>query len=108
MPPRIPLDVAVVHLTATTATISWTIPEILNGEEEYYVRFGLQSDILDQRSESLFSGSDTTITDTIYSITLQNLHPDYTYYFVVTSQNQVSPKSTSIFMFTTAEAGNPF
>ena len=91
---------------STTVTISWTIPVILYGEEEYYVEYGLESDVLDQRSASQFSGSDTDITDVIYTITLQNLHPYYTYYFVVTSENTIAPKSTDVFMFTTLEAGN--
>lgn len=95
-------------MTATTVTISWTIPAVLYTEEEYYVEYGLQSTILDQRSASQFSGSDTEVTDVMYTVTLQNLHPYYTYYFVVTSENEVSPKSTETFTFTTLEAGKLF
>ncbi|CAI8030562.1 Low-density lipoprotein receptor-related protein 4 [Geodia barretti] len=104
VPPRTPVDVRVANVMSTTVTISWTIPAILYGEEEYYVEYGLESDVLDQRSASQFSGSDTDITDVIYTIMLQNLHPYYTYYFVVTSENTVAPKSTNVFMFTTLEA----
>jgi hypothetical protein len=104
VPPRTPVDVRVANIMSTTVTISWTIPVILYGEEDYYVEYGLESDVLDQRSASQFSGSDTDITDVIYTITLQNLHPYYTYYFVVTSENTIAPKSTDVFMFTTLEA----
>ena len=105
VPPRTPTDVSVSNVTATSATILWTIPEILYSEEEYYVEYGLQNTSFDQTSSSLFSGADLTVTDVMYNITLLDLHPAYTYYFVVTSLNTVSPKSTDVFMFTTLEAG---
>ena len=90
-------------MTATSATISWTIPSVLYTQEAYYVQYGLQSTVLDQTSAFQFSDGETM--DVTYTITLQNLHPYYTYYFAVTSENSVSPRSTGFFTFTTLEAG---
>ena len=106
VPPRTPINVVISGITTTSATISWTIPEILYTEETYYVVYGLTNLTLDQTSESISSGSDVTVTDMVYTITLDNLHPYYTYYFVVTSENSIAPRSTEIYMFTTLEAGN--
>lgn len=91
-------------MTATSAVISWTIPEILYTEEDYYVEYG--DDItLELRTASQSSGSDMELTNQMYNITLQNLQPNYMYYFVVTAENTVSPKSTDIFTFMTSEDG---
>ena len=92
-------------MTDTSATITWVIPEILYTPEDYYVEYGLNNIMPDERSDSLPSGSNTSIVDQTYTITLQNLHPAYTYFFVVTAENTVSPKSTEVFMFSTLEAG---
>ena len=92
-------------VTDTSATITWVIPAILYTPEDYYVEYGLDNTMPDQRSDSLTSGSNTSIVDQTYTITLQNLHPAYTYFFVVTAENTVSPTSTEVFMFSTLEAG---
>ena len=90
-------------MTATSVAISWTIPEVLHTQEVYYVQYGLEFSLLDQNSTSQSSnGSDTDVS---YTITIEDLHPDNTYYFVVTSENTVAPKSTDISTFTTLEAG---
>ena len=105
MPPRTPIDVTITDITATSANISWTIPEILYDEEMYYVQYGLQNTTLDQTSSIISSGPVMDITNAMYTVTLQNLHPYYTYYFVVTAMNSIAPKSTEVFWFTTLEAG---
>lgn len=105
VPPRTPIDVTVTEITATSANISWTIPEILYDEEIYYVQYGLQNTTLNQISSVISSGSDLDITNAMYTITLQDLHPYYTYYFVVTAMNSIAPKSTELLWFTTLEAG---
>ena len=76
-------------------------------EETYYVQYGLDNTTLDQRSAFQSSG-DSSIRNQQYSIMLQNLHPYYVYYFVVTAENIIAPKSTDIFMFNTLEAGEHF
>lgn len=104
VPPRTPLDVTVVNVTTTSVTISWRIPTVLYQQEEYYVRYGLNDSMLEQRSSSQMSGDD--ITNIIYNVTIENLHPDYTYFFVVTAENIIAAKNSELSAFTTLEAGN--
>lgn len=95
----------VVDVAATSATVVWVIPAIIYTAEYYSVQYGVIEDMLDQSSSSISSGSDITIVDQMYNITLQNLHPDYTYYYQVTAVNTLFSTSTEVFSFQTPEAG---
>ena len=105
VPPLTPVQVMATNVAATSATVVWNIPAIIYTAESYSVQYGVEENMLDQSTNSISSGSDTTIVDQTYNITLQNLHPDYTYYYQVTAVNTLFSTSTEVFSFQTPEAG---
>ena len=75
-------DITINDVTLNSAVVSWRIPSFIE-EEEYYIEYGTYPDDLTQRTDSLTSPGDTTITNMIYSITLSELESGIVYHIRV-------------------------
>lgn len=101
--PRLPRSITVTH-DEQTATISWRIPYITS-PEMYTVQYGLNSDDLSTSNDTISSGTNTSITNQEYSVTLEELLYVTTYYFKVVVTNDVGSVETEVLSFTTPEGG---
>ena len=101
MPPLQPVDINLTF-TQTTATVTFTVPFLVHGEEQYSVNYGTSMDALDESSPTVFSidGEDMQ-----YSISITGLLPGITYYFQLVLTNDISTTTTGVFSGTTMEDG---
>ena len=74
--------------------------------ETYVVQYGTSSDFLRNRSDELQGQMDFTAKNKMYSIQLNDLIPDTTYYYKVVSNNTHGSTSSIVQNFTT-ENGKP-
>ena len=100
VPPVGVLDLTV-YPSATSLTLSFVIPYLVHGTEEYAVFYGL-TNIPDMTTET------TTITSadfTEFSITINNLLPGTTYYMQLSATNDIGVSVSGVFSATTIEDG---
>ena len=67
----------------------------------YYVAYGTSSTSLNERSSSIQSGGDLTLTNQIYSVIISGLLPNTTYYYQVVSSNSFTSTRSSLGSFVT-------
>ena len=97
-------DVTVSDITSTSATITWTVAS-LSQQQEYYVDYGTDEDSLDQRSGTVMSSDNTSLTDQNYTVSLSGLTLGTTYYIQVVATVGVYTLQSDISSFTTPEEG---
>ena len=91
-----------VDLTHIGALIEWTVPAIVFSAETYTLLFSTTPDDLNTvMGGQLFSGTDVSVTNKLYSIKLDNLSPGTTYYYQLAIQNTVGTKLTDVLTFDT-------
>ena len=99
-----------VSVTPSTATISWTIPQVSYTPENYTVLSGTSMDELNMISSVVNSNNIgnlqfITATDIQYNVTIQGLNINVMYYYQVESVNTIGKNYSSISSFTTLESG---
>ena len=92
-------------ITSSSATITWTVAS-LSQQQEYYVDYGTDEDTLDQRSTTVTSSADTTLTDQDYTVSLSGLTLGTTYYIQVVATFGDFTLESDISSFTTSDIGN--
>lgn len=90
-------------MNRTTADITWTVSRFSYGTETYTVQYGMDSDTLDMETDIVFSGLDTSSTDQLFSVTLQNLQPLTMYYYRVVATNIINSTSSDVEVFSTGK-----
>ena len=80
--------------TTNSATVSWRIPSFTT-QESYYVLYGKEPTDLDQRSSSIQSSPDTTLTNQVHDLTIDGLDSGSVYYLSVVAVFDVLSKRQS-------------
>ena len=97
-------------VTPTTATISWTIPQVSYTPENYTVLFGTSMNELNMTS-SVVNTNDVdnllfiTATNVPYSVKIEGLSINIMYYYQVQSVNIIGTNYSNISSFNTSESG---
>ena len=92
-------------VTNTTATITFTVPEIAYTPEMYYIQYiGQELQNVLRNSTPINGTNDITVTNAIYNITLTGLEEANTYEFSVVSTNCIGNATTEEMEFTTLSA----
>ena len=99
-----------VSVTPTTATISWTIPQVSYTPENYTVLFGTSMDELNMTSSVVNTNNIDnllfiTATNVSYNVTIQGLSINIMYYYRVQSVNTIDKNYSSISSFINLESG---
>ena len=93
------------YLTHVTAVIEWRVASIAFSPELYTLMYSTTPDDVNTiMTEPQFSGTDTTLTDRVYTVTLENLSPATTYYYRIKAENMVGVTLTDISSFNTRES----
>lgn len=98
-----PIYLSATNINRTTAYITWVVPRFTYGTETYIVQYGVSSDALDMETDIVFSGLDSSLTNQIFSVALNDLQPFTTYYFRVLSTNILTTTNSDTAAFTTSE-----
>ena len=99
-------DISVSQITETSANVAWTIASV-SSQQEYSLKYGEDSDNLDQTTAVIQGDSDTTLTDQSYDIDLTDLTRDTTYYVQVLQTIGDITISSDVVSFDTLPAANP-
>ena len=92
-------------VTETTATITFTVPEIAYTPEMHYIQYiGQELQNVLRSSTSINGTNDITVMDATYSIMLTGLEEANTYEFTVVSTNCIGNATTEVMEFTTLSA----
>ena len=97
-------DVTVSDIMSPSATITWTIAS-LSQQQQYYVDYGTDENALDQRSKTVISSDDTSLTDQNYTVSLSELFFNTTYYIQVVATFGVYTLKSGVSSFTTPKEG---
>jgi len=97
-------DVTVSNITSFSATISWTVAYLVQ-QQQYYVDYGTDEDARDQRSGTVTSSDNTSLTNQNYTVSLSGLSLHTTYYIQVVATFGVYTLKSDISSFTTFEKG---
>ena len=98
-------DMVTTSPTTDSVSVSWRIPSFTT-QEQYYFQYGTDRRNLDQQSDSIISGADTTLINQMYSQTLSGLEPGTVYYLrVVAIFDMFSKRQSEIVVFRTKENG---
>ena len=85
--------------------MEWRVASIAFSPELYTLMYSTTPDDVNTiMTEPQFSGSDTTLTDRVYSATLENLSPTTTYYYQIKAENTVGMTLTNMSSFSTRES----
>ena len=90
----------------TSVTVQWIVTMVAYTPETYVVQYGTSSDSLRNRSDELPGKMDFTARDQEYSVQLNELIPNTTYYYKVIAKNTQGSTSSIVGNFTT-ENGKP-
>ena len=90
----------------TSVTVQWIVTMVAYTPETYVVQYGTSSDSLRNRSDELPGQMDFTARDQEYSVQLNELIPNTTYYYKVIAKNTRGSTSSIVGNFTT-ENGKP-
>ena len=100
-------DISVNDVGKDTANITWRIPYFTE-QEEYYIIYGMESDDLDQSSDSISSPTNTSLVNQTYSLMIQGLDIGTIYYCqVVAAFGEIGEfkRYSDTFAFRTKESG---
>ena len=99
MPPLNVIDI-VAEMTVTTATVSFTIDVLINGDETYRINYGTTTEL------GLVSSIFVTVNSTgDHTIQIESLNPGTTYHFQISGTNAFGTTLSGIFSNTTLEDG---
>ena len=97
-------NVTVSNITSFSAIITWTVAS-LSQQQQYYVDYGTDEEVLGQSSGAVMSSDDTSLTNQNYSVSLSGLSLNTTYYIQVVATFGVYILKSGISSFTTPEEG---
>lgn len=97
-------------VTASTLTdsanVMWRIPSFTT-QEEYYVLYGTDPTDLNQRTDRITSSGDTSLTNQIFSLSIDGLDPGTVYYLrVVAVFDVLFKRESETIVIWTKENGN--
>jgi len=99
--------VSVSNVTRDSASVSWRISSFIV-QEQYYVEYGTDPDNFGHRTNPLSSPMDTSITNMMYTTTLE-LNSSTIYYLrVIAVFNTISKRVSEMKVFKTKANGNIF
>ena len=101
--PEQSISLNAVNVNRTTADLTWVTPRFVYGTEIYAVQYGLSAIALDQVTDQVFSGLDTSLTDQTFSVSLEGLEPNTQYYFRVVALNILDSTTSDLGMFSTCK-----
>ena len=87
----------------SAATLEWRIPEITYDPEMYRVEFGTIQTILNMTSTGIAGSNELTTTNQRYTVELNGLLPEATYYYRVVSTNSYASTSSAVASFVTTQ-----
>lgn len=96
-----PIDVVHIASSSKQAEIQWLIPAINYTPENYTVIYGKDEALLNYSSDTVVGTSDIKETNQLYSITLENLEANTTYYYQVIARNSFGTNSSDVKMLIT-------
>ena len=99
------MDLTATDITTSSAIIEWRVPFVAYTTEEYVVLYGTDENALDQMSDIVTGGTDTSAENQIYSVTLDGLETFTIYYFQVRAENTYSFTLSMQSQFTTQQDG---
>ena len=77
----------------------------LSQQQQYYVDYGTDKDVLGQSSGTVLSSDDTSLTNQNYSVSLSGLSLNTTYYIQVVATFGIYTLKSDISSFTIPEGG---
>ena len=99
--PSVPIDLFHTTQSSTEALISWLVPEISYTAEDYTIMYGQNQSFLNYSSETVTGNRDISSVNQIYSITLDELLPNTSYYYQLIAENTIGTNSTEVRAFMT-------
>ena len=100
--PMQPTDIVHTVLSSEVAEIQWLVPAIMYTPENYTVSYGKSQALLNYTSNVVVSTNNISRTNQIYSVTLNDLEANTTYYYRVVARNNIGANSSEIEEFVTA------
>ena len=104
--PLIPTPLESVTASATSATIRWLISSVAYTPENYTIAYGVSSAQLDSTSDIVTGSQDITVTNAVFEVTVDGLHPFTVYYYKVEARNRHGTTLSVTYSFQSATAGN--
>lgn len=83
-------------LSAENAEISWLIPFVAYTPENYTVVYGRDPGLLNYSSDLVVGSDDITRANQMFSVTLNGLLANTTYYYQVTARNSIGTNSSNV------------
>ncbi len=99
--PTKPIDTVPTTLSSELAEIQWLIPAVVYTPENYTVFYGIDQTLLNYSSDVVVGTENIMDTNQIYTVTLNNLEPNTTYYYQVTARNSIGVNSSDVEMLVT-------
>ena len=87
--------------TYTYVILEWTVPSLAYTPETYQVMYGIDATNLDQTSELIDGASDLDLLNQIYSVELDGLVQETTYFWKVVASNSFTTTDSAIITFET-------
>ena len=91
-------------ITTNSALVSWIVPSATE-PQEYYIIYGTSQYNLNLQTTRIRGTSDTSLVNTTYSTSLQNLDSGTEYYLAVVAEFGSNILFSDIATFTTVEIG---
>ena len=98
-----PVALRFVNTSHSAATLEWRIPEIAYDPEIYRVEFGTMQTILNRTSIEVAGSNELTTTNQRYTVELNDLLSETTYYYRVVSTNSYASTSSAVASFVTTQ-----
>jgi len=99
--PSVPIDIFHTTQSSTEAVISWLAPAISYTAEDYTVLYGRNQSFLNYSSETVTGNRDISSVNQMYSIPLNELLSNTTYYYQVLATNTIGTNSSEVRAFET-------
>ena len=96
-----PIDIFHTTQSSTEALISWLVPEIAYTAEDYTVMYGTNRSFLNYSSATVTGNRDISSVNQMYSITLDELLPNTSYYYQLIAENTIGTNSSEVRAFMT-------
>ena len=94
--PMQPIDIVHTTLSSQLAEIQWLVPAIVYTPENYTIAYGKSQALLNYSSSVVVGSNNISRPNQIYSITLNNLEANATYYYQVIASNSVGTNSSEV------------
>ena len=95
-------NVEVLEIADYSAVVSWTVEYVME-QQQYYLVYGSDENMLDDTSYFIVGNSNTSLRDQTYNITLDGLTTGTTYYVTVIATYSFTTLFSDTVSFTTRE-----